>query len=191
MLDLLKSIGWFLLVSVVTMISVTVSYWLFMNYFGYRWSIRSVERYLSYHGRGNFAEENRYIIGVDIITRLVWVTVFSVLFSAIGVLLLPNWLLKGGLLFAVGCFLCLMSWMEMHFSIRIGRLASVDEWNKKAYFEGLDGSSEEVFCYEYESDNSRDLLLEKKKYIVADFVSFKMFGAADEYEWGDMEWPEQ
>lgn len=181
LLVLLKILGWFLLAFILGMAVVMVTYYLFMCFGAYRWSIRSAIAYLSGHGRGNFPENNQYIVGRDILTRIIWVCVYGVLSSIIGCVLLPNWPLKIGLLFAVCCFIIFMIHIELCFYIQIGRLESVDTHSRTAYF--TDIGSNKVFTYHYDEGGEK-LLKEKKKYLVADYGMFAMFAAVDEYEWG-------
>ena len=186
MLVLLKSVGWFVLAFFVGLIAIIVVYKLFMIFFGYTWSVRAASVYLDGHGRGNRKEENFRAICVDVFTRLMWVLVFSILATVAGCLILPNLALKCGLIWAVVSFFVLVGWVEMHYSIRVGRLASVDYEGRVAYFENLDGVEEQdVFCFTYDYDDNREYLCEDMKYIVVDFVWYKMFVIADKYEWRD------
>lgn len=186
MLVLLKSVGWFILAFFVGLAVTVLIYKLFMIFFGYTWSVRAVSVYLDCHGRGNRKEENFRAICVDIFTRLMWVLVFSILATVIGCLFLPNLALKCGLIMAVVSFFVLIGWIEMHYSIRVGRLASIDEEGRVAYFESLDGVEErDVFCFSYDYADNREYLRENMKYIVVDFVWYKMFVIADKYEWGN------
>lgn len=190
LLVLLKMVAWFLVMLIVGAVLSIIAYYCFMYYGGYRWSIHSVRRYLDSHGRGNFPKENRYIIGIDIMTRLIWVAVFTVVLSIVGCILLPNWSLRIGLICAEISFALLMAHVELCFMIRIGRLASIDKEGCTAYFESLDGNSQKVFTYYYgdHDEEGERHLKEGRKYLVADYGIFKMYGAIDDYEWGKSEW---
>lgn len=181
MLVLLKVFGWFMLSFMLCTIIIFVAYYVFMSYGGYRWSIRSAISYLSEHGRGNFPDENQYITGIDVMTRLIWVFVFAIVTGILGVFLLWNWPLRAGLIVAEICFMFLMVHIELCFIIQIGRLESIDRHSRTAYF--TDIGSNQVFTYQYGED-SEALLKEKKKYLVADYGIFAMFAGVDEFEWG-------
>ncbi len=181
LLVLLKILGWFLLSFVLGIAVILISYYAFMSFGGYRWSIRSVISYLSGHGRGNFPDENQYIVGIDILTRIIWVCVYGVVSSIVGCILLPNWPLRVGLLVAVVCFIIFMIHVELCFIIQIGRLESLDEYSRTAYFSDI--GSNKVFTYHYDEGGEK-LLKPTKKYLVADYGIFAMFAAVDEYEWG-------
>ena len=184
-LVLLKNVGWFALSFFLGLFAIVLVYKLFMVFFGYTWSVRAISVYLDNHGRGNRKEENFRAVCVDAFTRLLWILVFSIIAIVIGCLFLPNLALKVGLIVAVVFFFILIGWIELHYSIRIGRLASIDYEGRVAYFENLDGVEEQdVFSFTYDYDDNREYLRENMKYIVVDFVHYKMFVIADKYEWG-------
>lgn len=186
MLVLLKSVGWFLAAYILGTVAISMIFKLFMMFFGHTWSVRSACRYLDSHGRGNRQEENFRAIVIDIFTRMMWVLVFAIASTVLGCLFLPNLALKIGFLMAVLCFFVLIGWIEMHYSIRIGRLASVDDEGRVAYFESLDGIGNlDVFYFTYDYDGNREFLCDGMKYVVVDYVCYKMFVIADKYEWGN------
>ena len=187
-LALLKGFGWFMLAYVLALGIVIAFYYVFMNLFGYRWSVISAREYLSQHGRGYRQEENRYAIGVDIMTRLLCVLCFSIIGAIFGFIFLPSWVLKSGMLFGMFCFTILAAWIEIHFTIQIGKLSSIDTNSNVAYFENLCDIGKDVFSYCVSDSEGLERLFEGKKYIVVDFVYFKMFGPIDDYEWGDVDW---
>ncbi len=182
MLAVLKGVGWFLLTFVLTDLFLVLSYYFFMSKWAYRWSVYSVRKYLSNHGRGNFEDENQYIVGIDIVTRIIWVCVFALIGTILGVILVPpdRWLIVAVVL-AAGLFALGSIKLELCFVIKIGRLKSVDEEAKCAYFVNL---KNEVFTYDYGDPADRENLIEERKYLVADYLAFAMVGPVDEYEWG-------
>lgn len=183
LLDLLKDAGWFMLAFLGGALVIALLYGVLMNRLVYRLSYFRVRHYLDEHGRGNFPEENNYMIGKDIFTRLASVVLFTLITAVPGCIYLPNWPLKIGFALAEFSFLFLMTWIEARYTIRVGRLVSVDEVNHVAYFESLDQLYDAGFCYCYERKDSRDFLCEEKKYVVVDYPLFKMLGIVDVCEW--------
>ncbi len=181
MLAFLIACGWFILTFLLTSIAILILYCLFMSTWGYRWSAYSVERYLSSHGRGNFDNENEYITGVDVITRLIWVGVFTVVGIVVGTIIVPaERYLICAVVLGAGAFALLCVKIELCFVIRIGRLKGIDKQSKKAFFVNM---KNEVFEYYYEDNlGAEDDFVENKKYIVVDYYSFSMVEPVDDYE---------
>lgn len=181
MLAVLKGFGWFFLVFILSLVVTTVAFHFFMSKWAYRWSIRSVINYLAKHGRGNFIDENTYIIGVDVLTRLIWVGVFGLIMIIIGCLILPTRLMMAALICGVFVFMLVMWKFQRQFCIKIGRLTKVDYEKQIAFFVNL---KNEEFTYEYiDAESATAALTVGKKYLVADYGIFGMFGPVDEYEW--------
>ncbi len=185
MLDHLNFVAYYLAGLVVGIISISLLYACFTYYGSYRWSIWSSKKYLLSHGRGCRVEDNQYAIRHDKIRRVLFVPLFTIFSCAVGFLALKEPGSRWGLITASIIFMTFVALVESRFELRIGLLDKVNEKNSKAFFSGLDGLTEQ-FTYEY-GEGARELLLEKKKYIVADYLVFKMFGGIDSYEWGDID----
>ena len=181
MLVLLQYIGWLVLAVIIGVIVFVVSYYTFMSYGGYRWSIRSVIKYLSSHGRGWRTKDNVYIVGVDIDRRLSCVRVFALVAFIASLWLAPNWIFRIGFVIADAIFILGMSYIELLFVIHIARLESLEPEARVAYFRDID--SDNLFEYVYD-EGGEALLCKHKTYLVANYGIFSMFAAINDYEWG-------
>ena len=165
MLDHLSFVAYYLAGLVVGIISISLLYACFTYYGSYRWSIWSSKKYLLSHGRGCRVEDNQYAIRHDKIRRVLFVPPFTIFSCTVGFLALKEPGSRWGLITASIIFMTFVALVESRFELRIGLLDKVNEYGEGA----------------------RKLLLEKKKYIVADYLVFKMFGGIDSYEWGDID----
>ena len=179
LLVLLKTVGWFLLGLLGGSMVIVLVYCLIMNYCGYRLSYYLIRHYLDMNGRGNFPKVNHTAVGMDILQRIVWTIIYVVATSMIGACCLPYTPLVVGFLFAEVSFAFIAIWIEMHHTIRIGRLVSIDEVHHVAYFEGLDQLLLTGFTYTYEYSGNRKHFHEDTKYLVIDYPFFKMFSEID------------
>ena len=179
MLELLKNIGWVLLGFFSVSIGLIAVFRVFMVFGGYRWSIFSVKHYLKSHGRGCLEEENRFVIGVDLVTRMLWVLVFGVATIILGWVFMPSIPLKIGAILGASSFLTLVTWIEMHFTIRIGSVVFIDEREHVAYFDSLDGRGNSGFCL-YFSRGREKYLKKDKKYLVSEITNY--YALVDDYD---------
>ena len=176
----LQNLGWCVLVFVLAFCVVWASYRIIMIRFGYKWSIKRLRDYLSDHGRGNFADENTYVAGRDILTRLICVVLYGLLMLIIGILIVSTRAQMAGIILACGIFMILGVKLEMGLMVRIGRLTGVDADTHEASFVTLNN---EKFSFVYKSDDTPDRLVENRKYYVMDYGAFVIFGPIDAYEW--------
>ena len=187
MFVLLKFVAWLLLFIFGNILVEFFVHFSFMALFAYRWSIRSSIIYLLENGGGNSPDRNKYITGVDIITRLIWAYLFATVYIFSELAIIRNYIRADfsskvamviGLVVAVSFFVFVADRIERNTIFRIGRLIGIDKTSKTAFFADLSYDNEGfTYCY---SEEKEEYLHENTKYLVADYYPiFAMFVSMD------------